>query len=185
MNLTIENEIKVVTDYSTGKPCLVIPLLEGQAQELREGLSALGEKLTLIVKKFRKHRSLDANAYCWVLCEKLACAMGITKDEVYREAIKDVGAHEVFPLSDEAVDRYIEGWAHNGIGWIAEIIGKSKIEGYTNVRTYYGSSAYNTMEMSRLLEQLINDCKAQGIETDPPGVIADRLRQWEAYGNGK
>ena len=30
------------------------------------------KELSLELKEFRKKRSLDANAYCWVLCTKIA-----------------------------------------------------------------------------------------------------------------
>ena len=31
-------------------------------------------------KEFKQRRSLDANAYCWVLCDKIAKKVGSTKE---------------------------------------------------------------------------------------------------------
>ena len=38
-----------------------------------------------------KGRSLDANAYCWVLLDRLAAHYGISKQEVYRQEIRNIG----------------------------------------------------------------------------------------------
>lgn len=73
----------------------------------------------------------------WTIAEKIAQKIGITKIEVYKNAIKEVGQCEVLPIKDEAVDTFINAWKHNGQGWICEIIGKSKLKGYTNITAYY------------------------------------------------
>ena len=39
----------------------------------------------------KPRRSLDANAYAWALIDKLAAATNLSKVEVYREAIRDIG----------------------------------------------------------------------------------------------
>jgi hypothetical protein len=44
---------------------------------------------------------------------------------------------------------------------------------------YYGSSSYDTAEMSRLIDLVVQDCKALDIETDTPEQIALRLARWE------
>jgi hypothetical protein len=44
----------------------------------------------------------------------------------------------------------------------------SKINGCTNVILYYGSSTYNTAQMSLLIDHLVQDAKALGIETMTP-----------------
>ena len=49
-------------------------------------------KLNIELKKWRQKRSLDANSYCWVLCDKIAkelCKDGtiITKEDVYLSLI--------------------------------------------------------------------------------------------------
>ncbi len=63
-----------------------------------------GKTVDVSIKKYRPKRSLDANAYAWVLMDKLAEAMGITKVEVYRGAIRKIGgvSETVCVLSDAA-----------------------------------------------------------------------------------
>ena len=122
-------------DYETRKPKISL-LLDTKEIEIVEQLKN-ENKLNIDLKKYRKKRSLDSNAYMWVLAEKIANKLDITKIEVYRDAIKEVGQSEVLPIKNEAVETFIEAWKHNGQGWLCEIIGKSKLEGYTNVTAYY------------------------------------------------
>lgn len=68
------------------------------------------------VKRFKPKRSLDANAYCWVILDKLAAVLHMTKAEIYREAIRNIGGvSETVCVKDAAVPRLVEGWTHNGL----------------------------------------------------------------------
>jgi len=126
----------------------------------------------------KRRRSLDANAYFWVLCDKLAEITSQTKEQVYREQIKNVGGNsDVVCVKTDAVTSLIKGWQHNGLGWITET-SKSKIKGCTNVILYYGSSAYDTNQMARLIDNIVQDCKAVGIETATPDEIARLKAEW-------
>ena len=137
----------------------------------------------LEVKEHRKKRSLDANAYCWALINKLADVMRIEPVEVYRQAIQDIsGNSEVIPIKEEAVEQFKQAWSHNGIGWLCRDMGKSKLQGYRNLMVYYGSSVYNTKQMSVLIDHLIQDCKALEIETLPPDKLALLMEELDAKG---
>ena len=121
--------------------------------------------LTVQVKEYRQKRSLSQNAYMWVLLDEIAKAVNRSKEDVYRELVKDYGVFEIIPLKDEAVKRFNHNWAKNGLGWFTDVLGKSKLKGYTNLIVYYGSSTYNTKEMTRLLDAVINECQELGINT--------------------
>ena len=43
---------------------------------------------------------------------------------------------------------------------------------------YYGSSSYSTHQMSVLIDQLIEDAKALGIETMPQDRLEALLNEW-------
>ena len=88
------------------------------------------------IKKWRKKRSLDANAYMWVLLQKLQESLNIPKDTIYKDIIRNIGVYEVIPVKNEATNRFIEAWGKNGLGWVCEKT-KSKLEGYTNILAYY------------------------------------------------
>ena len=123
------------------------------------------KELTVQVKEYRQKRSLLQNAYMWVLLDEIGKAVSRSKEDVYKELVKDYGVFEVLPLKDEAVERFNHNWSKNGIGWVTQVIGKSKLKGYTNIIAYYGSSTYDTKEMTRLLEAVINECEELGIPT--------------------
>ena len=128
--------------------------------------------------KAKKRRSLDANAYAWVLIDKIASAVNLTRIEVYQNAIRKIGGtSEIVCVKDGAVKRLCKTWERNGIGWQTETM-PSKIEGCTNVILYYGSSAYDVHQMSVLIDHLVQDAKALGIETMPPERLEGLLNEW-------
>lgn len=185
--ITVENNItfKRLEDGRT-EICLVTDKSFGRNQyTLRDDLNKAGDKLTVKVNKYRKRRSLDANDYCWVLCQKLAEVlslsgkMKLTKDDVYRKHIREVGQFVDIPLKAEAVEDYKRHWEAKGDGWIFEERGDSKLPGYKKVRTYFGSSSYDTREMAVLINSIVEDCKEQGIETMPPDELKSMMEAWK------
>lgn len=141
-------------------------------------VTADGKLLRVEIKQHRNRRSLDANAYLWVLCQKIAEAIQQTPDNIYRDFIRRVGQFEFLPVRNEAVDRFIEVWEGKGIGWFAEKAWDSKLEGYTTVKAYYGSSVYDTREMSVLIDEIVTQCREMDIETMPPAELEALKQQW-------
>lgn len=129
------------------------------------------------LKRKRKRRSLDANGYFWELVSELAEVTGEPKTEIYQRAVREIGGNSTTVCCrDKAVDGLRRGWASNGLGWVSETY-KSKIRGCTNVVLYYGSSTYDTKTMSRLIDYVIQDCKALGIETLPPDQLEGLMHE--------
>jgi hypothetical protein len=160
----------------TGKQRVTIEVdgdLRPEYERLRES------DVSVDLKKFRQKRSLDANAYCWTMLDKLAAVTGTGKTALYRNYIRDVGGNsETVCVVNKAAQKLREGWEHNGLGWVTETI-PSKLEGCTNVVLYYGSSTYDTAQMSRLIEMVVQDCREQGIETLPPHKLAALVEEWK------
>jgi hypothetical protein len=75
------------------------------------------------------------------------------------------------------VERLCEGWQRNGIGWQTETF-DSKIDGCTNVILYYGSSVYDSAQISRLLDLIIQDCRELNIPYETPEEIARLKSMW-------
>ena len=167
-------------DFLTGKAKLTLEINEKpMVKQLYDELNQC-EKLSIRIGKYRKKRSLDANAYCWTLMDKLAEKLNTTKEEIYRNAIREIGGvSETVCVKDEAVECLCDKWSQNGLGWQTDTF-QSKIEGCTNVILYYGSSTYDTAQMSRLIENIIQDCEAVGIETKTDEEIANMLSLWES-----
>ena len=133
------------------------------------------------LKEHRQKRSLDSNSYAWLLMGKLAAKLNIPKEEVYRHFVRDVGDnYEILPIRNDAVDKWISNWQGKGIGWVCEILGESKLDGYTNVITYYGSSTYDSKQMSNLINLIVQECKLQGIETMTPAELAMLMDGWSS-----
>lgn len=138
-----------------------------------------GRLYDMEIKEHRKKRSLDANAYAWVLINKIADALRITPKEIYRQAIQGIGDNcEIIPIKEEAAEHFKQIWEAQGLGWPCIDMGKSKIDGYRNLRAYYGSSTYDTRQMSILIDNLVQDCKALDIETMPPERLAALMEGW-------
>ena len=130
------------------------------------------------VKKHREKRSLDANAYFWVLVDRLAEKTRIPKTDIYRRYIREIGGnHEMVCVIDSAVEKLRNGWEHNGLGWQTDTM-PSRIPGCTNVILYYGSSTYNTRQMSHLIDMAVQDCQEQNIETLSPEKLAGMMEEW-------
>ena len=71
----------------------------------------------LEVKEHRQKRSLDANAYAWVLIHKLAEATRLTPVEVYREAIRNVG-NNFTPMCVREQDAEVLKKNWSSMGWL-------------------------------------------------------------------
>ena len=153
--------------------------IDGDFREEADRLQ--GCELDIAVKKHRKRRSLDANAYFWALCGKLAAATGQPREAVYRACIRDIGGnYETVCVQECAAEKLREGWGHNGLGWVTDTM-PSKLPGCVNLLLYYGSSTYDGTQMARLIDNIVQDCKAAGIETMTP----DELAKLEGYGENE
>ena len=52
------------------------------------------------------------------------------------------------------------------------------MRGCRNLAAYHGSSVYDTKQMSRLIDNLVQDCKEIGIETLPPEKLSLLVEDW-------
>ena len=117
------------------------------------------------IKRKGKKRSLDANAYAWVLIDKIAYVLHLDKKEVYRNELREIGgASEVVCVQDTAVQRMVEIWESQGLGWQVEKF-PVKTKGCTGLRLHYGSSVFDTRQMSVFIDHLVQEAKALDIET--------------------
>ncbi len=151
--------------------------------DFRQGFDALaGADVDVEIKRHHKRRSMDANRFCWALCTDIGNALKppIPKEEVYRAAIRDVGEYYPLPIKDERVEAFQAIWAKNGTGWFAEKTDRSKTPGYTLVFAYYGSSTYDTAQMSRLIDYLVQDMENMGLPI--PVSKAEQQRLIEEWG---
>ena len=162
-------------NFSNGKQILTIELDE-EFGKIYQRLC--NKELEVSFKEYHPLRSLDANAYFWVLCTKLAEVLGIPKTEIYRDYVREIGGncHQVL-VREDAVEDFRKAWQKQGTGWLTEIV-DSQIPDYQWVRCYKGSSTYNTAQMSRLIELAVFDCKEHGIDVMSDEERAVLLDKW-------
>lgn len=153
----------IARNVLTGKMMITLE----SSQNITETEELQNQELTCRLCKFKKRRTLDANAYFWVLAHKLAAKTEIPVGEIYRSYVRD-----------KDLEALMQGWNSNGLGWIAEPF-ESKTEGCTNVILYSGSSTYDTAQMHRLIDLVVQDCKEQGIETMTPAELAMLIGGWK------
>lgn len=165
---------------------IVIPLEKGQSfYDVLSDMSSIDDldiskDIEVKISAKRKKRSLDANAYMWQLCNEIAREILSTKNEVYRHAIREAGVFEMHLVPDEAVEGCIRRWEAVGLGYVAEIAYKSyKNPGSTAMTLYYGSSTYDTKEMSYLIDYIVGEAKELGIETMTPNELAKLKAAWD------
>lgn len=176
--MTMKAQIKHIADVAcmgaTVEFTVVLDSL--YRQDVFEVLNAMysdKKAYTITIERLKRKRSLNANNYMWQLCQKIAEKVGATKETVYRKNIREVGSFETVELISAGAARFIRSWEANGLGWVAEPM--SERGGYTTVIAYYGSSSYDTAEMTRLVEAVVDEAKALGIETMTP-LELDRLK---------
>lgn len=141
------------------------------------------KEYTVEVKRKAKKRTLNANAYCWVLCQKIAIELSknsyISKEDVYRRAIKECGHFRYVPTRTDAIEKFIDIWQGHGIGWLAEDMGAcNNLDGYHNIACYHGSSVYTVQEMQRLIDCLVDECNQLGIRLEPSEYIQSLIEEW-------
>ena len=167
-----------ITDAKWQDGWLMLKTYDTDARHFAYQFNQKKEPADYEIRRKADHRSLTANAYAWVLIDKLAVAMGQPKSEIYRNAIREVGGNcTKVCLQNEAVKTFCDSWRRQGLGWQTEEE-ISKLPNCTTVTVYYGSSVFDTKQMARLIDNLVQDCRSQDIETLPPEQLARLLDEW-------
>lgn len=167
-------------DFVTGKAILNLQINEKQSAIQTYDELAKEKKLSIKIGKYREKRSLNANNYAWKLIAKIAEKQGITKEEVYRQHIKEIGVYRQVEIDEKAADTLIHSWGLHGIGWVSEKIDYGQHTGFVLINLYYGSSTYNKKQMGRLIDNIVQDCEALGIGTKTPEEIERLKSLWES-----
>lgn len=137
--------------------------------DFREEYDALSKsQIKIEIKKYNPARSLNANDYFWSLCGEIAKRSSkFSKDgknEIYREAIRAKGEYEPLVIREDALERFISRWTDKGIGWFVDVVDDYK-DKYKVVHAYYGSSTYDSLSMSRIIDYVVMIANDLGIST--------------------
>jgi hypothetical protein len=153
--------------------------IETDSIDAAEGLEALASDPAPLLKirlaKARKARSLDANAYFWACVGIIAEATQQAKDETYHGLLKRYGVYTYLVVKEDAVDRLRSIWRD------IEILGDTTTETGAkgkSVLAFFGSSTYNSKEMSRLIDGTVSEIKEMGLTPPPTREINELITDW-------
>ena len=172
-------------------------LITLEVDEVPQGYDGLKEKdLRVEIKEYRKSRSLNANAYFYVLVNKIAEALNITDSEVHDKLLAD---NISFLYKDGAIDWTVQDWKpnkyrlykHGDDYWFdskMEVMlakpegGFYAVDGKPKTSKIFwhikGSHQMDTKEMSRLIEGAVQEAKELGIETMTPAELERLVKSW-------
>lgn len=139
-----------------------------------KNIIANGKELSVEIKQYRHKRSLDSNAYMWLLLNEMASILNTTKDELYLQVLDRYGVFTHLIVKENVVDRVKAEWkAVRELGKVT-INGKEGIQ----LQVFFGSSTYDTKEMSKLLEGVVSEAKDLGINTVTPREMELMNNAW-------
>jgi hypothetical protein len=133
-----------------------------------------GKELAVDIKQHRNKRSLDANAYLWVVLSLMADALHTSKDELYLQVLERYGVFTHIVVKPNVVDKVKREWR------TVRELGEVTINGKTGVQLqcYFGSSTYDSKEFSVLLNGVLSEAADMGIETIGEVEKQSLLDEW-------
>lgn len=103
--------------------------------------------------------------------------------EIYKGIVREIGPYKEFTMTTDEAKTFRVVWERLGIGWPVEQVDYTPDGDRVVLRAYYGSSTYNTKQMSLLIDRVIQDCQAVGIETMSDRERSLLLEDWDAQRN--
>lgn len=145
-----------------------------------------GKPVMVEIKKASRHRSLSANAYAWVLIDQITARLQDmdkdgywTPEKVYLKAIENIGGiSDLYGVKESAFESFKELWCKGHIGRRVTIIPGSTKPGWINVMASKGSSDFDTVQMSRLIDSLIQEAESLGIPTITEEQAEKMMGRW-------
>lgn len=146
----------------------------GQIESMKQD-----DLLRIKAVRYRQKRSLDANAYAWVLMTKIANHPDISssKEEVYEQMLQkygtfyeDEGGYITITVKKTVDMTKVSGhWKH--------IKDNGNFASYLMIK---GSSEYNTVEMAHFIDRIVEEAQELGIETATPDELERMKQEWGA-----
>ena len=139
----------VSKDWITGNFLLTFEVEHDVSSQLP---SMAGKTLRMTVKQWREKRSLDANAYYWVLLSRLSESLGISKPRAHNIILRKYGQPETFdgsgayiriPDTEKAEETALEASTYH-IRPTSQVVAGTDGVDYRTYIMLKGSSAYDT-----------------------------------------
>lgn len=176
--------VQISRDFITKGILVTMSLTEVSEQALHT-ISGIDD-LTVEIKKYREKRSNDANRYYWKLVTQIADKNHVTNNFQHNMMLREYGQIDHFdgklvqimlPDTEEAEEKALESESVHLKPTSHTKVGDDGIR-YRSYMLLKGSSEYNTKEMSRLIDGVVQEAKAMGIETLPPAELQAMKERW-------
>ena len=175
MKLTVKVHKPTLRMDFTGNVEITFPVCRDYRDTFKD-VSLDKEQYELDIRSVRKHRSLDANRYFWALVREIAVLLHTSEDEVYLGMLERYGVCEILPIQPESekLESLKKKWR------LVVDMGDCEVNEtkMRKVKCFYGSSQYDTREMSHLIDGTISECQKMGIPTLPPAEIERMVEAW-------
>lgn len=143
----------------------------GNKEQIKQELENIKDNKKLYrFEPYKEKRSNQANKYFWELLGQLCLEMGLDTIEEYKKRVRQLGVFRYWEIDKNNVATFNKMWSENGIAWFTDIVDIAET-GKIGINAYYGSSSYNTKQMAKLIDGVVQDCKSIGIETKTPEEI--------------
>lgn len=145
--------------------------------ETINALKSAKNGLKIDVTQWREPRSLNANAYSWKLQSEIAEVLGLGIDEVHERMVLEYGVTEVYSISKEALESATRTFEY------FKVLGEGEVNGkiFVHVRAGLGTHLYDTKEMARFIDGVVQEAEQLGIQTETPDKIAEMKSLWREH----
>lgn len=151
----------------------------GKVKELIPKMLQLDETKEYEVKEYKHKRSLNANAYYWVLVNKIADALNQSKEFIHLCMLKQYGQRYVLCVPyDTPIENLVKYYEQDGVRKQGDRLFKT-------YNVYLPSSEMNTYEMSKLIDGTVEEAQSMGIETMTPDELAHLKAMWGVENENK
>jgi hypothetical protein len=117
------------------------------------------------------------NPFEFTLPTKIIFGPGCVKQ--LPEAIREIGGiAELYGVKETAYETFCQIWTQDHLGRQVEIIPGSAKPGWLNVKAWKGSSDFDSAQMARFIDSLIQDAESLGIPTVPDKEVERMVSQW-------
>ena len=102
--------------------------------------------------------------------------------DVYREAVREYGVYEDYIVEEKKIKEITDAWESFGIGWITDRVDFAD-KGKVIIRCYFGTSAYDSLQMTKIINYLVNEANDLGITILSERKRKELLKEWKETGN--
>lgn len=163
--------IDVSKNFRTGRLRVTFEADEDVSRQV-DGIT--DKALAVTAKTYRRKRGKDANAYAWVLMQRIAEAIHADKWDVYLQMLGRYGVFTHIIVRPGIVDRVTQEWR------TVKNLGEVTVAGQTGIQLqcYFGSSTYDSREMAVFIDGVVSECQEMGLETATPEELERMKREW-------